>query len=118
MPGQALPNLPQLRVEQRGYQIDWFFCGFTASGEPILGRVFHDAKPALQAYTLRKRREIFDWINGLTAALIPVSAVLTQRQVEAARRRAVETWLQRNGMITITKNQRVLPAFPEKTPRN
>jgi len=84
----------------------------------IACRVFQDAKPVLQAYTLRKRREIFDWINELTAALIPVSAVLTQRQVETARRRAVETWLQRNGVITITQNKRVLPTFPEKTPHN
>jgi len=87
-------------------------------GGHIACRVFHDAKPALQAYTVRKRREIFDWINGLTAALIPISAVHTQRQVEAARRRAVETWLQRNGVITITQNKRVLPSFPEKTPHN
>jgi len=84
----------------------------------IACRVFHDSKPALQVYTLRKRREIFDWINELTAALIPVSAVLTQRQIETARRRAVETWLQRNGVITITQNKRVLPIFPEKTPHN
>jgi len=59
----------------------------------IACRVFHEAKPALKAYTLRKRREIFDWINDLTRALIQVSAVHTQRQVETARRLAVETWL-------------------------
>jgi predicted solute-binding protein len=77
--------------------------------------VFQDAKLALKAYTLRRRREIFDWINELTKALIPVLAVHTQRQVETARRRAVETWLQRNGAITITQNKKVLPIFPEKT---
>jgi hypothetical protein len=81
-------------------------------------RVFQDAKLALKAYTLRKRREIFDWINELTRALIQVSAVHTQRQAETARRLAVETWLRRNGVITITQNKRVLPAFPEKTPHN
>jgi hypothetical protein len=58
----------------------------------IACRVFPDAKPVLQAYTLRKRRESFDGIHELTAALIPVSAVHTQCQLEAARRRAVETW--------------------------
>src|SRR5271157_3029138 len=84
----------------------------------IACRVFQDAKPALQAYTLRKRREIFDWINELTQALIQVLAVHTQRQVETARRRAVETWLQTNGVITITQNQKVLPIFPEKTAHN
>ena len=81
-------------------------------------RVFQDAKPALKAYTLRKRREIFDGINELTRTLIQVSAVHTQRQVDTARRRAVETWLQENGVITITQNQKVLPVFPEKTAHN
>jgi len=84
----------------------------------IACRVFQDAKPALQAYTLRKRREIFDWINELTKVLIQASAVHTQRQVETARRVAVETWLQRNGVITITQNKKVLPNFPEKTAHN
>jgi hypothetical protein len=84
----------------------------------IACRVFQDAKPALQAYTLRKRREIFDGINELTQALIQALAVHTQRQAETARRRAVETWLQRNGVITITQNKQVLPIFPEKTAHN
>ena len=84
----------------------------------IACKVFHDAKPALKAYTLRKRREIIDWINELTTALIQVLAVHTQHQVETARRLAVETWLQRNGVITITQNKKVLPIFPEKTAHN
>jgi hypothetical protein len=81
-------------------------------------RVFQDAKLALKAYTLRKRREIFDWINELTKALIQVSAAHTQHQVETARRPAVETWLQGNGVIAITQNKKVLPIFPEKTAHN
>jgi hypothetical protein len=81
-------------------------------------RVFQDARPALKAYTLRKRREIFERINELTSVLIQVWAVHTQRQVETARRRAVETWSQQYGVITITQNKKVLPIFPEKTARN
>jgi len=81
-------------------------------------RVFHDTESVRKAYTLRKRRKIFDWINELTRALIQVSAVQTQRQAEAARRLAVETWLQRNGVITITRNKIVLPIFPEKNAHN
>jgi len=81
-------------------------------------RVFQDAKLALKAYTLRKRREIFDWINGLAQTLIEVWAVQTQRQVATARRLAVETWLQTNGVITITQSPRVLPIFREKTAHN
>jgi transposase InsO family protein len=84
----------------------------------IACRIFQDAKPALQAYTLRKRREVFDWINELTRALIRVWAVHTQRQVATARRLAVETWLQTNGVITITQNKKVLPIFSEKTAHN
>jgi len=84
----------------------------------IACRVLQDARPALKAYTLRKRREIFDGINELTQTLIAVSAVHNQRQVETARRRAVETWLHRNGVITLTQNKKVLPIFPEKTAHN
>ena len=81
-------------------------------------RVFQDAKPALKAYTLRKRKEIFDWINELTRRLIQVWAVHTQRQAETACRVAVETWLQRNGVITITQNPKVLPVFLNKLAQN
>ena len=49
-------------------------------------KVFQDAKPAMKAYTLRKRKETFDWINELTMTLIQVWAVHTQRQAETARR--------------------------------
>ena len=36
----------------------------------IACQVFRDAKPALRAYTLRKRKETFDWINELTLTLM------------------------------------------------
>ena len=81
-------------------------------------KVFHDAKPAMKVYTLRKRKETFDWINELTMTLIQVLAVHTQSQAETARRLAVETWLQRNGVITITQNKKVLPIFPQITAHN
>jgi len=59
----------------------------------VAWEVFQDAMPALKAYTLRKRRETFAWINELTMTLIKVWAVQTQRQAETPRRLAVETWL-------------------------
>jgi hypothetical protein len=80
--------------------------------------VFRDAKPALRAYTLRKRRETFDWIDELTMTLIEVLAVHTQDHADTARRPAVETWLQRNGVITITQNKKVLPVFLEQFGHN
>ena len=81
-------------------------------------QVFHSAKSAMQVYTRRKRREVFDWINELTSLLIQVWAVRTPRQADTARRLAVETWLQRNGLITVSQNLKVLPIFPEKFARN
>jgi transposase InsO family protein len=80
--------------------------------------VFQDAKSALKAYTLRRRREIFDWINELTMTLIEVLVVHTKRQAETARRLAVETWLLRNGVITVTQNRKVLPVFLEQFAHN
>jgi transposase InsO family protein len=81
-------------------------------------KVFYDAKPALRVYTLRKRKETFDWISKLTTTLIQVLAVHTQSQAQTARRLAVETWLQKNGVITITQNKTVLPVFREQSAHN
>jgi hypothetical protein len=74
-------------------------------------RVFQDASSGRQAYTRRRRRVIFDAINDLTRTLVHARAVHTQRQAETVRRLAVEAWLQRNGVLTITQNKRVLPVF-------
>jgi hypothetical protein len=68
----------------------------------------------MKVYTIRKRKETFDWINELTLTLIRVLAVHTQYQADTARRLAVETWLQRNGVITITQNKKVLPVSLEQ----
>lgn len=80
-------------------------------GGQVACRVFQEARSALKAYTRRKRREVFEEINDLTRRLMESRSVRTQRQAEAARRLAVETWLQSNGVITITQNKRVLPVF-------
>jgi hypothetical protein len=72
----------------------------------------------MKVYTRRKRREVFDWINELTTMLIQVWVVRTSRQEETARRLAVETWLQRNGLITVSQNPKVLPIFPEEFAHN
>lgn len=87
-------------------------------GGHVACRVFQDARPALKAYTRRKRREIFEEINDLTRTLLQVRAVHTQRQAETTRRLAVETWLQSNGVITITQNRKVLPVFLKQIAHN
>jgi hypothetical protein len=74
--------------------------------------VCQDAKPALKAYTLRKRKGTFDWIDELPRTLTQVWAVHTRRQAETARRLAVKTWLQRKGMVTINQTKKVLRVFP------
>ena len=81
-------------------------------------QVFQSAKSTMKVYTRRKRREVFDWINELTSLLIRVWAVRTPRQAETARRLAVETWLQRNGLITVSQNPKVLPLFLPKFAHN
>jgi transposase InsO family protein len=81
-------------------------------------QVFHSAKSAMKVYTRRKRKEVFDWINELTSLLVRVWAVRTPRQAETARRLAVETWLQRNGLITVSQNPKVLPIFSENFAHN
>jgi len=81
-------------------------------------QVFQSARSAMKVYTCRKRREAFDWINELTSLLIQVWAVQTPRQEETARRLAVETWLQRNGLLSVSQNPKVSPIFPEKIAHN
>ena len=84
----------------------------------IACRVFHDARPLIQAYTLRKRREVFDEINALTWTLLQAQGVCTKQDADSIRRVAVETWLQKNRVITVTQNHRVLPLFLKKTAHN
>jgi hypothetical protein len=79
---------------------------------------FQAAKSALKACTHRGRREIFNWINDLIMTLIRVLVVHTKRQAETARRLAVETWLRRNGVITVTQNEKVLLVFLEQFAQN
>jgi hypothetical protein len=67
---------------------------------------------------ISRYKEIFDWINELTRALLQVWAVHTQRQADTVRRLAVETWLQRNRVITVTQNKKVLPIFLEQFAHN
>jgi len=80
--------------------------------------VFQNARPALQAYTLRKRREVFDEINALTWTLMQAQGVCTQDEADMIRRVAVQAWLQQHQVITITRNNRVLPVFLQNIAHN
>ena len=80
-------------------------CGVLAAG-----------RPAMAAYTRPKRKEIIDWIKDETLARIQLmgGSLASVRACDAAWRRAVETWLHRNGAITVSVDGQVLPSFPEK----
>jgi hypothetical protein len=80
--------------------------------------VFQEARAALKSYTLRKRREFFEEVNDLTQMLMQAQGGCTQRQADTVRRLAVEAWLQKEGVISISQNHRVSPIFPEKIAHN
>jgi hypothetical protein len=72
----------------------------------------------MKIYTHRRRKETFNWVQKLTWMLIQSRGFHSPRQAETARRLAVETWLQKNGVITITQKPKVLPVFSEKFAHN
>lgn len=65
-------------------------------------------------YTKRQRRTIFEWIHIHAKDRINQLEKVDQRSVNAAWRRAAETWLRCQGLITVTINQQVLPNLPRK----
>ena len=61
------------------------------------------------------------WVRRYRAqgeAGLQAQGVCTQRQADTVRRLAVEAWLQKEGVISITQNHRVSPIFPEKIAHN
>jgi transposase InsO family protein len=69
--------------------------------------LFAGAKQALRVYTRRRRKEAYDWISELAMAILMTSPVHKQQQADAAWRLAVETWLQKQGIITISQPKSV-----------
>jgi hypothetical protein len=76
----------------------------------------------MKTYTRPKRKEVIDWIRNMALDIIrgdgtsgaDVSAVALAKADarDAAWRRAVETWLHRSGVITVSVDGQVLPCFP------
>jgi len=62
-------------------------------------------------FSKRKRREIFDWIKNLSFAIMVGLGRSSKRAAQAAWRTAVESWLQINGFIQVSRNGKVLPYF-------
>jgi glycosyltransferase involved in cell wall biosynthesis len=81
-----------------------------ASGEIVL---FLDADVCVSPDTISKIVTEFTQDPELDAVMGSY-----QSQAETVRRLAVEAWLQRNGVITITQNKKVLPVFLEQFAHN
>lgn len=80
-------------------------------------QVFQAGNKALRAYNRRRRKEVFDWIMDLAVKIVEEMKGGGQRQASTAWRIAVETWLRRNGIITVSP-RKVLPYFPENLSHN
>jgi transposase InsO family protein len=76
--------------------------------------VLGSGREAMQVYTRPKRKEVIDWIKKEMLAILQVmeGSSAGVRACDAAWRRAVETWLHRNGAITVSVNGKVLPCYP------
>ena len=63
-------------------------------------------------YTKRARLAVFEWLRGHAIDRISQLETIDHRSVLAAWRRAAETWLRCQGLITVSLNQTVLPNLP------
>jgi len=69
-------------------------------------------------FAKRERLAIFEWIRVHANDRINQQEKIDQRSVRAAWRRATETWLRCQGLITVSINQKVLPNLPRKYVRD
>lgn len=76
--------------------------------------VFTQGLALARTFNRRKRKEVYDWIREKTLELIGKR----RYEADAAWRIAVETWLLDNGFITVSKQRKVLPHFPENRSHN
>jgi hypothetical protein len=69
--------------------------------------LFAGAKQNLSGYTRRRRKESFEQIRELAMNILAEMPVRTTPPADAAWRQAVETWLQQQGIITISEPKSV-----------
>jgi transposase InsO family protein len=73
-------------------------------------QVFFSEKGGVK-FPKRRRREIFEWIKDLSCAIMVGLGNSSKRAAQAAWRLAVESWLQLNGFIQVSRDGKVLPYF-------
>ncbi|MDD5358621.1 MAG: hypothetical protein PHX80_05720 [Candidatus Nanoarchaeia archaeon] len=66
-----------------------------------------------QTFTKRQRRNVYEWIVALQKHILENMKDNQKSSAESAWRIAVESWLRKNGSITVTINKKVLPVFQE-----
>ena len=69
--------------------------------------VLHGAETQKRRYNRRKRKEVYDWITKMTFSIMTHSD--EGMKSDQAWRIAVETWLLRNDMITVTRKRKCYP---------
>ena len=82
--------------------------------------IFSTGKPNTTAYTRRRRKETYEQIKALAVDIVQAMRgercpEIDAEPIETATtvwRLAVETWLHRHGLITVSVNGKVLPHFP------
>ncbi|MBN1269390.1 MAG: APC family permease [Kiritimatiellae bacterium] len=77
--------------------------------------VLQESREVMKSYTRPKRKEVIGWIRREVLVILQsMGERASVRACDAAWRRAVETWLHRNGAITVSVNGDVLPCYPKK----
>jgi hypothetical protein len=75
--------------------------------------VYHQQPHA--TFSKARRHAIFEWMKVHAKDRLEKMGKYDQRSVSAAWRAAAETWLGRQGLITVSVNQKVLPYFSKKS---
>ena len=75
-------------------------------------RKFEVGKQQGRTYDRRQRRETFDEIRAMASLALAETGLTDRRAADAAWRLAVETWLRREGSITVSVGGKVLPYYP------
>ena len=73
---------------------------------------FETGKQRQREYTLRHRKEAFEEMIVIATVALTETGSHKPLSPQAAWRLAVQTWLQSNGMITISQGRKLLPIFP------